>query len=135
MNSYSTEFLARDHIAEMHREADDEHRASRPHRGRPPHRPDLRLVIRVGSLRRGARPVASLELALGVLTTTGKDMPHVAESSIAYDRGHARRLVSPITIGRATELEAATRSLDAALDGHPSHLLVTGKAGSARAAT
>ena len=39
------------------------------------------------------------------------------------------RLVSPITIGREAELEAATRSLDAAVDGHPSHLLVAGEAG------
>jgi hypothetical protein len=60
MNAYSTELLARDHITELHREADDDRR------GRT-HTTNDRLISRisklasrVSSLRRGDRPVASL---------------------------------------------------------------------------
>ena len=38
------------------------------------------------------------------------------------------RLVSPVIVGRATELETASRALDAALGGAPVHLLVAGEA-------
>jgi len=41
----------------------------------------------------------------------------------------AGRLVSPITIGRRTELDAGLGALAAAADGAPSHLLVAGEAG------
>ena len=39
------------------------------------------------------------------------------------------RLVSPVIVGRATELETATSALDRAIDGAPVHLLVAGEAG------
>jgi hypothetical protein len=39
------------------------------------------------------------------------------------------RLVSPVIVGRATELETASRALDGALRGAPVHLLVAGEAG------
>jgi hypothetical protein len=60
MNTYSTEILARDHIAELHREADDDrrgriHTANDRLIGRI-----SRLASRASSLRRGDRPVASL---------------------------------------------------------------------------
>ena len=41
----------------------------------------------------------------------------------------ATRLVSPITIGRRTELAAALEVLDAAVEGSVTHLLMTGEAG------
>ena len=41
----------------------------------------------------------------------------------------ATRLVSPITIGRRTELDAALGVLDAAVAGSVTHLLITGEAG------
>jgi DNA-binding CsgD family transcriptional regulator/tetratricopeptide (TPR) repeat protein len=41
----------------------------------------------------------------------------------------AGRLVSPITIGRRAELELGVGSLDAAIDGAPTHLLIAGEAG------
>ncbi len=41
----------------------------------------------------------------------------------------ATRLVSPVTIGRQTELDAALGVLDAALTGSVTHLLITGEAG------
>ena len=41
----------------------------------------------------------------------------------------AGRLVSPITIGRRAELEAGVLALEAAIDGSPTNLLVTGEAG------
>ena len=41
----------------------------------------------------------------------------------------ATRLVSPITIGRRTELDAALGVLDAAIAGSVTHLLITGEAG------
>ena len=41
----------------------------------------------------------------------------------------ATRLVSPITIGRRTELDAALGVLDAAVEGSVTHLLITGEAG------
>jgi tetratricopeptide (TPR) repeat protein len=39
------------------------------------------------------------------------------------------RLVSPITVGRAAELETAMGALDELLAGHPAHLLIAGEAG------
>ena len=43
--------------------------------------------------------------------------------------GMAGRLVSPITIGRRAELDAALAALDAAVEGSPAHLLIAGEAG------
>ena len=43
--------------------------------------------------------------------------------------GMAGRLVSPITIGRRAELDAALAALDAAVEGTPAHLLIAGEAG------
>ena len=61
MNPYTTEFLARDHIAQLRREADHERL------GRRVHTADDRLTGRIARLagrlsafRRGDRPVASL---------------------------------------------------------------------------
>jgi DNA-binding CsgD family transcriptional regulator len=43
--------------------------------------------------------------------------------------GMPGRLVSPVTVGRGAELGTATRGLEAARDGRPTHLLVAGEAG------
>ena len=43
--------------------------------------------------------------------------------------GMAARLVSPVTIGRRTELASAIDALDAASAGSATHLLITGEAG------
>jgi DNA-binding NarL/FixJ family response regulator/tetratricopeptide (TPR) repeat protein len=43
--------------------------------------------------------------------------------------GMAGRLVSPITIGRRAELDAAIAALDAAIERTPAHLLIAGEAG------
>ena len=60
MNAYSTEILARDHIAELHREAHDDHRGRIRTTNHPVIGRITRLASRVGSIRRGDRPVASL---------------------------------------------------------------------------
>ena len=120
MNPRMSEFLAQDRIAGLRDEAAASHQIVK--RSAEP-KPTVE--------RRPGRPRPSLaSSSAGCAERSGPEAAiAVRDPALRMIGPMTGRIMSPVVIGRASELAAVDLALETALAGHPDHLLVAGEAG------